>query len=813
MAIRAGTSRVGDVVPGMQNSKRIRSEAAGGRSSGDGGMQPSGAPPEVAPAGPRQAAEAREALAPAGKPAAAERLRVLRSKLTPPPLRVGIVDRPALVGRLVAARTVPVALVSAPAGYGKSSLLALWRERDNRRFAWISVDEGDDDPAVFARALVAALDPVVHLGAETADALHASSPPLRSVVLPALAEACAAAGAPFVLALDNLHRMSGQRSHEMLAWLAERMPPGCQIAVATRTDPPLPLASLRAHGQLAEVRMGDLALDDAAAGALLSAAGARLSAGQVARLVERTEGWPAGLYLAALSLRGRASADEFIDHFAGTSRHVADFFSEDVLARQPDGVVDFVLRTCMLEELTASLCQAMTGRTDAAAVLRELEQVNLFVVPQDEGREAYRYHHLFAEYLQAELARREPALIPELHRRACTWYRENRLGYRAIAHARAAGDIDTAAELVAARWSAAANSGRIETARNWIEGFDQAQIRGYAPLAIAAAWISALYGEPARAAAYADMARKATWDGPLPDGTTSLASALAIMSSAFGPGGITQMRMAARQAADIEARPNRLRAFALELLGIAQAHEGDFANARATLAEASELAGDTSISALSLAHLALMSLWEGDDDSAYELARRAHAIVELPRMRSDLSSISTYGVLATLLARRGDVDGAARAIERANAFLPRLTESFWWAMIQARILLAASLHAIGREDEAMVRLGEAEALLEGREDAGILPKWCGEVRRQIRPSGDSASSGAISEAERRVLRLLASDMTQREIARELHLSMNTVKTHRQSIYRKLRVSSRDGAVKAARNGLARNSPMGEKREP
>lgn len=775
-------------------------------------MRVSDIPPQVAAIGRDRTAEAYDAARQIGRPAT-ERLRVLRSKLTPPPLRAGIIDRPVLVDRLVAARNVPVVLISAPAGYGKSSLLALWRERDDRRFVWVSVDDGDDDPAVFIRSIVAALDPVVRLDTDISDAFRASSPPLDDVILPALVEACAGTSAPFVLVLDNLHRMSGERSHKMLDHLAQRMPPGCQFAIATRADPLLPLASLRAHGQLAEVRMGDLALDQTAAEALLSAAGARLSADQVARLVERTEGWPAGLYLAALSLRDRAQPDEFIDRFAGTSRHIADFFSEDVLARQPDSVIDFVLHTCVLEELTASLCQAMTGRTDAASILHDLEQNNLFVVPQDEDRQAYRYHHLFAEYLRAALVRREPALIPELHRRASNWYREHALTHRAIAHARAAGDINSAAELVAAKWSAMVNSGQIETARNWIDGFEEAQIREYAPLAIAAAWISALYGEPARAAVFVEMARQASWEGPLPDGTTSLASALAIMSSAFGQNGITRMRGVAQQAVDIEVQPNRLRAAALQLLGIAQAHEGDFQNARIALAEAAGLAGHTSISALSLAHLALMSLWDGDEDRAYQLARRAHAIVELPRMRSDLSSIGTYSVLASLLARRGDVEGASRAIERASAFLPRLTQSFWWMMIQARILLAISLHAIGREDEAAMRLGEAEALLGAREDAGILPEWYAAVRREIWPADDErCSSSAISEAERRVLRLLASDLTQREIASELHLTMNTVKTHRKSIYRKLGVSSREGAVKAARSDIARVSPRGERRE-
>jgi hypothetical protein len=252
----------------------------------------------------------------------------------------------------------------------------------------------------------------------------------------------------------------------------------------------------------------------------LAAAGVRLPDALVGLLVERTEGWPAGLYLAALSLRGRVRPEDFVDRFTGTSRHVADFLSEDVLARQPDAVIGFLLHTCILEELTASLCEALTGGTDAEEALRELERSNLFVVPLDEERLAWRYHHLFAQYLRAELARREPELVPELHRRAWRWYREHGLVGRAVAHAQTAGDVEVAAELVAAHYSAMAQGGQIETVRSWLAGFDDARIEGHAPLAVVAAWVSALSGgtragRPLRRGGPAGILGRADarWDG------------------------------------------------------------------------------------------------------------------------------------------------------------------------------------------------------------------------------------------------------------------------------------------------------------
>jgi len=261
---------------------------------------------------------------------------------------------------------------------------------------------------VFVAGVLAALDQVLDLDAAIGDSLNVPEPPLEQVVLPSLVDACAETGQPLVLVLDDLHLVTEQRCQTAIGYLAERLPPGCQLAFGTRTDPPLPLGSWRAHGQLAELRAAELSLGDAEAGALLAAAGVPLPDELVARLVERTEGWPAGLYLAALSLRDRPHPEEFVDRFGGTSRHVADFLSEEVLARQPDDVIGFLLHTCVLEELTASLCAALTGGSDADVALRQMERSNLFVVPLDEERLAWRYHHLFAQYLRAELARREP---------------------------------------------------------------------------------------------------------------------------------------------------------------------------------------------------------------------------------------------------------------------------------------------------------------------------------------------------------------------------------------------------------------------
>jgi LuxR family maltose regulon positive regulatory protein len=738
---------------------------------------------------------------------AGQRRHVVGGKLSAPLLRPGIVDRPALLDGLMAATHAPVVLVSAPAGYGKTTLLALWGERDERPFAWVSLGRADNDPVVLAAAVVAALDPVVRLAAPIADALGGRRPPLEEVVLPSLIEACATSAQHFVLVLDDVHLVTEPRSRDAIAYLAERLPPGCQLALATRTDPALPLASWRAHGRLVELRAADLSLEDAEAGALLSAAGVRLRDDQVARLVERTEGWAAALYLAALSLRAHPQPEAFVARFAGATRHVADFLSEDVLARLHQPVVAFLLHTCVLDELTAPLCEALTGDANADAMLRELERSNLFVVPLDEERRAYRYHHLFAQYLSAELARREPGLVPELHRRAWRWYREHGLVEPAVAHAQAAGDVDVAAALVSAAWSDLVREGQIETVRSWIDGFGDARIEGHAPLAIAAAWTSALTGRRERAAHFLAAAGRGSWEGPMPDGTASLESAIAVTSAAFGLDGVSEMRSVAQRAVDLEPAPTHQRAVGLEILGAALTLDGEFDRARDVLAEAVALAGETSSpGSFSLAQLAVIAVREGDLDAASHHARRAHAVVQLPRMRSNLANVATFSVVAHLCWCRGDLDGAGAAVERANGLLPRLTEGFWWLMVETRILLAPVLVALGRRDEAVARLSEAEALLAEHPDAGRLPDWHAETVRDLADPGRPRSQ-ELSEAERRILRLLAGDLTLREIGRELYLSVNTVKTHTHAIYRKLGVSSRAEAVQAARGDFTRvNAP-------
>jgi LuxR family maltose regulon positive regulatory protein len=347
---------------------------------------------------------------------------LLATKLHVPGTRPGFVPRARLADRLEEGLDRKLVLVSAPAGSGKTALLADWAGRNRRPVAWLSLDPGDNDPVRFWRHAAAALDQVrPGIAAKVAALLGPPAPrSFRGVVTAVINEIAAQpAGEEIVLFLDDYNLIGSQRVHESVTFLIEHSPPGLHLMLASRADPPLGLARLRAGAQLAEVRADDLRFTPAEAAALLSrAAGEDLPDAAVAALTSRTEGWAAGLQLAGLSLRGRPDIDEFVAAFDGSHRYVLDYLTGEVLDRQPADVRAFLLETSVLDRLSGALCDAVTGRGDGQAMLEEIERANLFLVPLDEVRGWWRYHHLFADLLRKRLQRERPGRAPRLRRAA-----------------------------------------------------------------------------------------------------------------------------------------------------------------------------------------------------------------------------------------------------------------------------------------------------------------------------------------------------------------------------------------------------------
>src|SRR5262245_26631565 len=383
---------------------------------------------------------------------AAERDVVLATKLHVPVSRPGLVLRPRLADQLD--EGPGLVLICAAAGYGKTVLLAEWARRGQRPVAWLSLDVGDNDPARFWRHAVAALDRARPGAAErVGPLLGPPAPPAFEGVVTALVNELAAGpdAEEMLLVLDGYHVIGAEPVHASLGFLLEHRPPELHLVLASRTDPPLGLARLRAHGQLTELRAAELRFTaDEAAALLQMAAGANaaLPGAEVAALVARTEGWAAGLQLAGLSLRGQEDVARFVAEFTGSHRYVLDYLAEEVLEPQTEQVRTFLLETSVLERLSGALCDAVTGRTGSQALLEHVEAAGLFLVPLDEVRGWWRYHHLFADLLRARLQAGRPGQVHALHRGAGTWCAEHGFAGDAVQHAVAAGDAAWAARLI-----------------------------------------------------------------------------------------------------------------------------------------------------------------------------------------------------------------------------------------------------------------------------------------------------------------------------------------------------------------------------
>jgi LuxR family transcriptional regulator, maltose regulon positive regulatory protein len=408
----------------------------------------------------------------------AEQDALLATKLHVPRPHPGFVPRPRLLARLAAGTACELTLVSAPAGFGKTTLLAHWARGFDAPVAWLSLDPGDNDPIRFWRYVAEALERVqAGIGQRVAATLHGPPAPLDAVVTVVINELASQAGR-VVLVVDDYHLIEAQPVHGAVAALLERQPEQLRLVVATRADPPLPLARLRARGQLAELRAADLRFTLEESAALLRAAtGLELPADSEAALTAQTEGWVAGLQLAALSLRGHADPAGFVATFSGSHRYILDYLTEEVLGRQPEELVRFLLETSVLERLSGPLCDAVTGRGDGQAMLERVERANLFLVPLDEVRGWWRYHHLFADLLQARLRQALPDRVPELHRAAATWCERQGLADEAIRHALAAGDDLWAARLIERHVEALYRSSETATLQRWFASLPNDLVR------------------------------------------------------------------------------------------------------------------------------------------------------------------------------------------------------------------------------------------------------------------------------------------------------------------------------------------------
>lgn len=728
---------------------------------------------------------------------------IVETKLARPPVRAEHVVRRELVERLHAGAGRKLILLTAPPGFGKTTLLAEWATSDEgQAVAWLSLDDDDNDPARFFAYAIAALRTVEPgIGAGALAALEAPGAGLVEVVLPLLLNDLAALDIGVALVLDDYHLITNNEIHEAVAYLLDHLPASVRLVLATREDPPLLLGRLRARGELCELRVGELRFSSEEARSFLNEVlELDLSADDLEQLQARTEGWPAALYLAALSLRGRDDPSTIIAAFAGDDRHLVDYLTAEVLARQPPALRSFLLQTSILKRFTGSLCDAVTDRDDSLAVLAELERSNLLLVPLDAKRDWYRYHQLFAELLQHELARTDAAAIPTLHQRASNWYRQADMIVEAAGHATAAGDVDTAVELVGCCWPLFLEQGQLATVARWLQVLPKSVIAENWLLCLAGVTVAAhtnALDEAERWLEAAEHAPHLARIGQQPGGPIAAARAFIRLYRGDLEGAIASARLALTAATSAEP------AWAVGpqlVLGGALWWSQELTEAKTvfeTAARTAQAAGLAPATVETLGFRAAIALDKEDPERADELTREALELTCRAKLEEHPFTAMARVALGKTYTLRGEPTKAQAEIERGIQLAEREHN---WLVSTYGLLALAELRRNEHEPAAARRLlGQARSRLEALPAHPSLARIeQSEQTLRLRATRDRDSVSApyweLSERELTVLRLLASRLSQREIAAELYVSFNTVKSHSRSIFHKLGVASRAEAV-------------------
>ena len=701
-------------------------------------------------------------------------------------------------------------LIRAPAGWGKSTLLADWHalEDETRPFAWFALDGDDNDPVRFWTYLIQALRTVdPRAGEVSLPMLRAPRISVVDEVLPALCNELIALPQQAVLALDDYHLITNREIHEGFAFFLEHLPQTVELVVSSRSEPPLPLARLRARGDLVEIDAQQLRFSEEETAVFLNDLhGLDLDRGDVIRLRELTEGWAAGLYLATLTIRGRASAHEFIDTFAGDNRHVVDYLSAEVLAGLPEELRSFLLDTSVLERLCAPLCDAVTDQPGSVHTLHELERSNFFLIPLDTRREWYCYHHLFGELLRHELALAGPEHARTLHRRASAWHREFGAASEAIRHAIAAGDVSDAAELILGYWIEARDLARLETLLAWLDGLPPETVKGDPRLCLVRASTLQEVGRIAEADQWLAAAARGAPDRSLLAGPASVASGVAACQAInrYFLGDVSGIAEAARPALELEeAGSDYWRSALLTTFGVSTFLGGDGQTASALLDEAVTSSRESGHS-LALIHAlgwcAVVHAAIGEPERAKQLLDDTEALLQE-------TGLTAYYGLSMAHVARGKLFEAQSRLREADEALAHGIELARRGDAKFDLSYGLLTHAevtgrLGDRRAARDMLREAREAVEACADAGVLPEMVARVEHRLRvvPTRTARTSYEedLSERELAVLRLLATDLTQREIGEALYVSFNTIKTHVKSIFRKLRVATRPDAVSRAR---------------
>ncbi len=696
-----------------------------------------------------------------------------------PSLHEGLVCRTELLSRLDRARGYPLVLVTAPAGYGKTTLLVQWSARSERPVAWVALDEADSDTGHLAESILTALE--------------------RIEIDPLCPER------DFALVLDDAHLVSpdvlGDAVLDVLGWL----PQGSQVALASRCEPALPLGRLRGRRMLVELDAEDLSMSTVEAASMLRIAGIDLEFTDVQELMRRTEGWPVALELAADSLAEQRDVRQGLTQLAGDDHHISEYFRAEFLAALSPATVRFLVRSSVLDRLSGPLCDAVLERERSAGVLARLARANVPLRPADRSHEWYSVHGLFRKMLQTELRRADPDLQRALHRRAGDWHARAGDLDHAIGHSHSAGDLERTGELLWANLPHYLSQGRNDTVQQWLGGITPEQAAACPPLALVAAHSQlasgniALAEQWARSAAVALSGETAARAKPQRAGTL-------IIEAWAARSGVIRMGEDAASAYDLLPDDSSWRASCCYLRGTSALLTGNPTEAERKFEEgaARGMSLSPETASLCLAQLAVLALEQDDPDLAGEFVSRARTMID----RHDLSKhpilALVFAVSAAADVSQGRVDDAKAAVLRCTSLTGMLDDFVPWYCAETRILLARGSLALGDVSGAREQLSDASRLARRTPDIVVFQRWFDQAWDQFDKRAETAliGVGSLTTAELRVLRFLPTHFSFHEIAERLHVSSNTVKTHVHAVYRKLDASSRSQAVaNATRAGL------------
>jgi LuxR family maltose regulon positive regulatory protein len=718
-----------------------------------------------------------------------------------PTQRAGLVRRNELIKRLSNVRDRQVTLVQAPAGYGKSTVLMEWARADPvRRFGWVTLEKTENDPVLLWQYMVYALRAMVPGFADGAwRLLHRPQPDLEVVITHVLNSLLDIPGRSVVI-LDDYQVITSTQCHDSMQYFIDHLPRSMHVAFGTRTRPPLSLSKLEAGGTLLIIDAAALQFNLEETKSTLDIAGRRLSLEEISRVHERTEGWPAGVYLSAIA-DGRLSGEGDVMGGAGA---VHSYLKEQMLDHISEQERTILVGWSILEHLNGSLCDRVTDRNDSATQLEQLSEANMLLISLDANRDWYRFHDLLRDQLHREFARQPGEKQRTAHRRAMEWWLDNGDAPRAIHHAIEAGAYKRAAELFCANWYEYMLSGWLGTLREWIDRFPDEAMLDYPPILVASAWIAAFSGDVKATHRLATAAREGSFDRPMLDGSTSYDTAVAILQAGLGLEGLLDANEHAELAYRFEPPGSPWRPTAAALAGVTRFGLGRYDDARVALAEAARTpTGELGLATYARGQLALLEMSEGNWEEGSRQAELAYAEIEESNLGNLLSSGAACVSAAAAAAHVGNLGLASQRLRSLAPIQKVLSDAIPFDAFQIHLIAAETYLLLGNYRAAGAHARTAASRLEVFGDAGIFEERLTKVQKDVASEAATVDAqgtepSPLTDREIQILAMLQSDLSLRDIAGELFVSRNTVKTHVSSVYRKLDVTSRTAAITRAR---------------